>query len=306
MKCERYALPYGGAGYVDTYILNSEISYQVDRKWPAMIICPGGGYLLTATKEGEGAAMPFLSHGFHCFVIRYSTFLTDREGMVNGHPKFNEKAHYPVQVLELMQVLHLIHEHAREWHVDESQIFALGFSAGSHIVGTLATRWKDPKLTDCLDFTPGPDELKLTGAILSYPMLGNSIFDYAKETEGKPGNIAFQMDMIKKCLFGTTEPAKEQMQAVDLAQYISPSTCPMFIWHTNEDMVTSPYVTTDFVARLQKAGVPCEYHLFSKGPHGMACANRYYAKADTEIDHEIAQWVLLALNWLKGFEGKNA
>ena len=305
MKCERYFLPYGGTGHVDTYILDSEISYQVERKWPAMVICPGGGYLLSATKEGEGAAMPFLSQGFHCFVVRYSTYLTDREGLVNGTPQFNEKAHYPTQILELMYVLHLIHEHAEEWNVDENRIFAMGFSAGGHVVGTLATRWNDESLIRCLNFTPDIEELKLTGAILSYPMLDGSIFDYAEETKGEPGNVSYQMNMIKKCLFGTSAPTEGQIQSVNLFRYLSPKTCPLFIWHTGEDVVTRPVTSTDFIARMQELKIPCEYHLFQKGPHGLAASNRHYAKNNEEIDNEIALWIPLALNWLRGFEKNN-
>ncbi len=302
MKCERIPLPYGGAGYVDTYLLDPEISYKTERYWPVMIICPGGGYLMTATKEGEGAAMQFLSHGFHCFVVRYSTYLKNRESLQDSEPDFNEQAHYPTQVLELMQVLHMIHEHAEEWHIDESRIFALGFSAGAHVVGSLATRWQEPDLLDRLNFVPTQNELKLSGALLCYPMLGEQIMDYAEQTIGQPDNLSCHVPVIKRCLYGTGDPTAEQQHSVNLVEHITDATCPMFIWHTLADQVTDPRETTQFVSKLQAKGIPCEYHLFQKGAHGLACANQYYAKSDKEVDEGIALWLPLARNWLKGFE----
>lgn len=304
MKCERIPLPYGGTGYVDTYILDEEISYKTNRKWPAMIICPGGGYLLTATKEGEAVATQFLAQGFHCFVVRYSTYCKSRDSLANGAPELNEKAHYPTQVLEVMQVMHLIHTHAEEWHIDTDRIFATGFSAGGHVATSLATRWKEPELVERLDFVPQPNELKLTGVVLGYPMLGESVFHFAEKTAGQPGNLLFQMDLVKKAVLGGEEDTGKALHAINLEEHLSPDTCPVFLWQTAEDKAVDPLSITRFVAALQEHGIPCEYHLFHKGPHGLACANRFYAKSPDEVDSDIAMWLPLAFNWLRQFEGE--
>ena len=55
MKLETISL--NESARLDAYILDAEISYQVTKKRPTIIICPGGGYLLHATKEGEAIAM---------------------------------------------------------------------------------------------------------------------------------------------------------------------------------------------------------------------------------------------------------
>ena len=70
MKYIRKEFDIDKSAYVDAYILDGEISYQVTRKRPALIICPGGGYLMTATKEKEAIAMEFLSKGYPCFVLK--------------------------------------------------------------------------------------------------------------------------------------------------------------------------------------------------------------------------------------------
>lgn len=38
------------------YLLDENISYNVKKKWPCVLIMPGGGYLFTSTKEGESIA----------------------------------------------------------------------------------------------------------------------------------------------------------------------------------------------------------------------------------------------------------
>lgn len=302
MKCERIPLPYGGAGYVDTYILDAEISYKTERNWPAMIICPGGGYLLTATKEGEGVATQFLAQGFHCFVVRYSTYCKSRESLERGVLELNENAHYPTQVLETMQVMHMIHAHAKEWHIDTNRIFAVGFSAGGHVAASLATRWKEPELLQRLDFAPEENELKLAGVVLGYPMLGEAVFHYAEKTVGRPGNLQSQMDWVKDAVLGGEKDLEKALHAINLDEHISADTCPVFIWQTAGDEAVDPLSVTRFVAGLQEHEIPCEYHLFYKGPHGLACANRFYAKISSEIDDDIAMWLPLAFNWLRQYE----
>ena len=72
MKFIRKEFENDQTAYVDAYILDGEISYQITRQRPALIICPGGGYLMRATKEKEAVAMEFLSKGYHCFVLNLS------------------------------------------------------------------------------------------------------------------------------------------------------------------------------------------------------------------------------------------
>lgn len=122
---------------LSTYILDGEISYKVKKKRPAIIICPGGGYLTTATKEGEAVAVEFMSRGYHSFVLRYSTYFKERMVDLTAAPPINKNAKYPQQIIELMEAMHLIKQNAEEWNIDQENIFILGFSAGGHIAASL-------------------------------------------------------------------------------------------------------------------------------------------------------------------------
>ena len=62
---------------------------------------------------------------------------------------------------------------------------------------------------------------------------------------------------------------------------------------------SEPARACQFAAALIDAGVPCEFHLFPTGPHGMAlCEPASAAKAEDE-DAYAAAWVPLALAWLR-------
>ncbi|MBR4162413.1 MAG: alpha/beta hydrolase [Solobacterium sp.] len=299
MKCDVIKMNEEGTSLLYTYILDPEISFGVKRKWPAMIVVPGGGYLITATKEGEAVASQFLARGFSCFVLRYSTYLKSREELLKQNPGFDENAHYPAQQLQLMEVIHLIKEHAEEWNIDTDAVYACGFSAGGHVIASVAAHWNDSVFTEQLSFKPEKDELKLNGCVLGYPMVVGNLRPYMEKTKDMPGNILSQIDMIETCLYRHTDPTEEEYEKLTIKNYVTEDTSPMFIWHTTEDIVVSCEGTLELVKTLHKNNVPCEYHLFGHGPHGLACANRYYAKNKQEIDEEIALWLPLAENWLK-------
>ncbi|MGT2715402.1 alpha/beta hydrolase [Streptococcus respiraculi] len=278
--------------FVEVYSLDSDISYKVHKKRPAMIICPGGAYLISAIKEGEAVASQFLSQGYSCFVLRYSTFLKDRESLSSECPNIDERAHYPHQILQLLETIHLIHENADEWNIDTDVIFATGFSAGAHIVGTVATRWNDPYFTEKLTFIPNGNELKLAGCVLGYPMLEGPLLEHPNV------ELRAQSKLMELCLYGHTDPTISEKEGIELIRFISADTSPIFAWHTTGDEVTSARLTTDFISEVQKYDIDAEYHLFSGGQHGLSLSNKLYAKNDSEINSRIGLWLPLVYNWL--------
>lgn len=283
---------------VTTYILDGEISYKVKRKRPAMIICPGGGYLLTATKEGEAIAAEFFGRGYHTFVLRYSTYFEERMTSLEVVPKINQKARYPKQVLELMETIHLIHENAEEWNIDLDNIFVMGFSAGGHVAASLGNGWKNPELLQQLSFLPFEGELKPKGIILGYPMLRGDFEEYILSQAKEDELLKHQTKYTYDCLFGTAKPTEEQIQTADMAASLNPYTPPTFIWTTRNDKVIDSIVTTEYVRKMMENDLECEYHLFEDGPHGLALANSLYAKSEQEINPAVELWVPLAIHWL--------
>lgn len=294
---EKILLNQEGTAFVEVYALDPEISYGIKKKWPAVIICPGGGYMISATKEGEGVAVQYLAQGYSCFVLRYSTFLNNRDCLLKGLIDVNEDARYPKQVIQLMNVMHYIRENSERWSIDTANIFTIGFSAGGHITGTLAVRWNNNKLLQQLEFTPYQNELRPKGCILCYPMLSAASLEDKKHSESVMSKL--QHDAMEECLYGHLHPSKDEIQQLELKNFITRDTPPIFIWHSSDDGVTDANCTTEFVKELQNKQVPCEYHLFTNGEHGLACANEQYAKSKKEIDTTIAMWLPLTFQWLE-------
>ena len=122
-----------------TYILNNSMEFQKDQLRPAVVICPGGGYLGTSDREAEPVAMRFASLGYHTFVLRYTTYFKEWVQDFNNPPAPNEKSVYPQPLLDLAKAMLIIRENASKWLVDNDKIAVYGFSAGAYQPALVST-----------------------------------------------------------------------------------------------------------------------------------------------------------------------
>jgi acetyl esterase/lipase len=280
-------------GNLYTYILNPKISTNVLKKRPAIIICPGGGYMTSATKEGEGVAMAFLSKGYHCFVLRYSTYFNHVK-----NKKENGKSNYPGPLLELMESIRIIKENAEDWYVDAENIFVLGFSAGGHMSATLSVRWDEKLLLNHFGKNVNASLFKPKGVLLCYPTLNlenckTNFINHENEEIKKQGAYFYP------AIFGEEKPTKCQLEYLNIINYIREDMPPVFLWHTYDDKIANVKDSAEFVYKLIQKNINCEFHLFDKGKHGLALANDVYAKTDDDINSEVSEWINLANKWIK-------
>lgn len=280
-----------------SYILDPAISYKKYKKRPAIIICPGGSYLFTATREGECVAARFLGLGYHVFVLRYLTYFKERISDPHEIPKVNEKSHYPEQVIDLMKAMQLVHEHSEEWYIDSDQIYTMGFSAGGHIVASEATHWDDPEL---FVHVPNavPEYMKPKGILLGYPLLNGRLFE-EYDIRTAPQDLQGQIPYVKKAIWGCETIRPEMYDMVDVKKAVRPDMPPVFLWHTSDDLITLASYTLEFVLALANANVPYELHIFQHGAHGMALCDETSALHAAEISEENQAWVSLANAWLR-------
>ena len=77
-----------------------------------------------------------------------------------------------------------------------------------------------------------------------------------------------------------------------------------FLWMTSEDDLVDVNEGLDLVKALISAGGPYEFHVFQKGPHGMALGNQSgeYGESAREKFVSPHKWFQLALQWLKGLD----
>ncbi len=118
MKMINIAIPGHEDATLEGYILDCEISLGQEIERPAIVICPGGGYLYCSPREAEPVALAYAARGIHAFILRYST----------------GRAAAGFTPLEEMDfVIGYIRDHAAEWHIDPKKILTCGFSAGGHL-----------------------------------------------------------------------------------------------------------------------------------------------------------------------------
>ena len=118
MKMIHMPVPGHPEATLEGYILDCEISLGQDTERPAIVVCPGGGYVYCSPREAEPVALRYAARGFHAFILRYST-------------GWDAADFSPLK--EVSWVIGYIREHAAEWHIDPNKIATCGFSAGGHL-----------------------------------------------------------------------------------------------------------------------------------------------------------------------------
>lgn len=221
---------------------------------PAMIVLPGGAYIACAPNEGEPIARFFAERGFAAFVLKYST-MYENFAPARGEP-VNKNVHFPGPLLDLGRAVLTIRERAGEWGVSREKIALCGFSAGGHLAASYITGWNGAELAV---LGVPPEKLRPSAAVLCYPVTDFGILLSQRAREAA--------QMVYQALFGTSEPALEQLALRSPARHVTDSTPPTFIWHTADDDRVPVQNSLVMASALERAGVPFELHVFDHGPH---------------------------------------
>ena len=118
MKMIHVSVPGHPEATLEGYILDCELKLGQSVNRPAIVVCPGGGYVYCSPREAEPVALRYAAKGFHAFILRYSV-------------GWDAADFAPLQ--EVSWAIGYIREHAAEWHVDPDKIATCGFSAGGHL-----------------------------------------------------------------------------------------------------------------------------------------------------------------------------
>ena len=194
-----------------------------------------------------------------------------------------------------MRAIAYVRTHAEQLSVDAERIYALGFSAGGHVVGTVAECWDDPELLALTEATPALT--KPSGVVLCYPMVNAELVHDTQALVG--GDAGRLMEVLeRRGIFGKDNPTDKDFQLLDLTQHVRSDMPRTFVWQTAEDDMLRVADTAAFVQQLLLAKVSCEFHLFERGVHGMALADETSASKPEDVNAEAARWVELAAAWL--------
>ncbi len=261
---EYFRIPREGrtGGYLTAYAPEplTEVKPKIR---PAMLVVPGGGYGFISEREGEPVAVCFICAGFAAFTLVYTIL-----------------AAYPVPFIEAGMAMAYIRLNADKYGVDKTKVAAIGFSAGGHLTGLLATMFGDKSLKETLGKNAAlvrPDAV-----ILSYPVITTGQKTHGGSAETVSGGNAELREMLS------------------VEKRVTKNSPPAFIWHTFEDDCVPVENALLAAKAYRENGVPFELHIFEKGWHGASVLNREVN--DGEIPEEVRRnevWVALALSWLK-------
>lgn len=213
---------------------------------PAILVVPGGGYAMVSPTEGEIVAKRFLEEGYQTFVLTYTT------NMFQIAPLGKQ----PLE--DISRGVRYIRRHAEELHVQVDRIVCCGFSAGAHLVGSLAVHYRDPELEEepCQDISNRPNAV-----LLCYPVITSGEKAHRESFEALLGKDA----------------EEDKLAWASLEKHVTADTPPAFLWHTLTDELVPVENSIFYMQACREAGVPCELHLFMEGRHGMSLANEDWA-----------------------------
>lgn len=206
----------------------------------AVLLVPGGGYgFLSYDNEGVEQARWLNALGVTCFILLYRL---PGEG-------WNDRRLVPLQ--DAQRAMRLIRSRAASFGVDPTRVAVLGFSAGGHLAGSLATRHGEATYApiDAADrLSARPD---LAGLI--YPVIS---MDAAITHRGSRDN-----------LLGPT-PDAATVAAASVERRITAETPPVFLVHASDDDTVPIANSLNMYAALLAAKRPAELHVFDEGGHG--------------------------------------
>ena len=227
----------------------------------AMLVIPGGGYGAVCTdREGEPIALAYLAKGLTAFVLHYSV---GKDAPVN------------CPLAEASAALAYIRRNSDKFEIDPEKIYAVGFSAGGHLCGSLGTLWHKDGIAEKAGIAYG--ENRPNGVVLCYPVISGV---------STPHIGSFRN------LIGKSEPSREELEEWSLELHVDERSAPAFIIHTAEDRLVPVQNAISIANAYANANRPFELHVYPHGDHGFALANEVTANGNPGyIDARYARWV---------------
>jgi acetyl esterase/lipase len=248
-----------GTEVSDTPAITVYLPRVMTANTPAILVCPGGGYVnLAMNHEGRQVASYLNSLGIAAFVLR---------------SRLGPRYHHPIELGDAQRAIRMLRAHAVEWRLDPARVGIAGFSAGGHLAMTASTHFDagSPDAGDIVDRANSRPDF----TVLGYPVISMT---EAWTHQGSKDNL----------LGANPELALARSVSGELS--VTNQTPPTFLFQTDADRVVPAENSVHYYLALRKAGVPAEMHIFEKGPHGVGLAND---------DVALSEWSKLLANWLR-------
>jgi pectinesterase len=224
----------------------------------AVVIFPGGGYEHLATeKEGTKVARFWTGQGVAAFVVRY---------------RLGPRYQHPIMEQDGARAVRIVRANASRFGVNPERVAVMGFSAGGHLAGSVATHGGagDVASGDPVE----RQSARPNAALLIYPVISM--------------REAFAHSGSRTNLLGV-QPTPALLQRTSLETQVQPTTPPTFLVASTEDKSVPVENSIAFYQALRAARVPAEMHVYEQGRHGFGLA---------PDDAVLATWTRHAADWL--------
>lgn len=237
-----------------------------EAKRPLMLIFPGGYFAHHSAKEVDPVVSAFLNQGFQVGVVYYN--LATDAGDV-----------YPDAALSGIEAIDYFRQHARQYQVNPTKIYTIGFSAGGHVAAIINSMLDSKEMIGAYNLT---DQMKPTATLLVYPFIDIEKLGF----ELSPEQLASipENPLFHNATTGVTE-----------------KTPPTFVIHAVNDPVVPVSNGLDYFIALKEHGVQTEGLFLDAAVHGFSLATPEIGLAgNTElVDIHLSHWFQMAIEWLK-------
>lgn len=206
----------------------------------AVLLVPGGGYgFLSYDNEGEEQAAWLNAIGITAFILLYRL------------PGEGWKQRQDVPLQDAQRAMRVIRSNATKLGIQADRVAVLGFSAGGHLAGTLATCHAEKVYApvDAADSLSARPDV----AGLIYPVISLA----------QPFTHGGSRDNLLG--WGASEDMGKS-RSVD--QRVTADTPPVFLMNAGDDTVVPAANSIAMYQAMQAAGRPAALHLFEHGGHG--------------------------------------
>ena len=202
----------------------------------AIVVCPGGGYVMKADHEGDPIARMLNFQGIAAYVLDYR--------VAPCHPL--------APWTDAGRAIRLVRS------LGYDKVGILGFSAGGNLCCTAATHYDlgDPNSPDPIQrLSSRPDVF-----IPCYPVA----------SFGKYTHLGSRQSLLAQ-----DWRDEELARWYSAEENVTDDTPPAFLWHTSEDEAVPVQNSLNLAKALADHGVRFEMHIYPKGHHGIGLGQEF-------------------------------
>ena len=207
---------------------------DVEVKLPVIVSVHGGGWVYGDKK--------LYSH--YCTCLAQKGFV-----VVNFTYRLSPETKYPCQLEDTVKVFDWVKQNADQYGMDMDHVFAVGDSAGGHILSLYCSICTNPEYAAKYDFVSVenllPNAIALNCAVLDIDAIKNS---------AGSSTLALMNDVLPR------RKKKEYMPLINPIEYVNEKYPPCMIMTCNEDFLREQPAT--FMKKLEACGVPYVYKFY--------------------------------------------